>query len=272
MNAPFRPSTAGRAPAAATVLPSAPMSAALRVIRPDEVVPDPERWVLTEEQVPESSPHEILSERIKHLLLGWAARAGRTVKIGRNLAIRWDPEHPRYGVDPDVYIVEPPPPEGDEVESLLLWKPGRVPPLLAVEIVSKSHPTKDYIDAPRKYAACGVGELWILDPRLVGPHDAGGPHRIQIWRRLDSGDLTLLHAAEGPAWSEAVQGWVRATPGGRSIDLTSDEAGEERWLTPEEAERTAKEAARAAEQAALRRAEAAERRVQELEALLAQGK
>jgi Uma2 family endonuclease len=248
------------------------MPAALRVIRPHEVVPDPERWVLTEEQVPESSPHDLLSERIRDLLLGWAARAGRSVKIGRNLAIRWDPEHPQRGVDPDVYIVEPSPPDADELESLLLWEPGRVPPLLAVEIVSRNHPYKDYLEAPRKYAVCGVGELWILDPRLVGPRSAGGPHRIQIWRRLDSGDLTLLHAGEGPAWSEAVQGWVRTTPDGRSFDLTSDEAGDERWLTPEEAERAAKEAERAAKEAALRRAEAAERRVQELEALLARGR
>ncbi|MGK4001541.1 hypothetical protein WMF31_02875 [Sorangium sp. So ce1036] len=114
----------------------------LRVIRRSEVVPDPERWVLTEETVPESSPHDLLSERIRDL---------------------------------------------------------------------------------------------------------------------------LLHAVRSPA--------------GASFDLSTDEAGAERWLTPEEAERAAKEAARRESARARRTAEAeraareaAERRVRELEALLARAR
>lgn len=289
------------------VLPSAPMPPALRVIRRSEVVPDLERWVLTEETVPESSPHDLLSERIRALLLGWAAHAGRAVKIGRNLAVRWDRQHPQFGVDPDVYLVEPPPPEGDAVRSLRLWKKGHMAPRLAVEIVSAQHPTKDYVIAPQKYAVCGVEELWILDPFLEGPRAHGGPFRIQVWRRQDDGaSFALVHAGEGPAWSEVVQGWIHAvrTPAGESFDLSSDEAGAERWLTPEETERAAKERERAAKEreraakekeraakeaarreaaraqreaeAAQREAEAeraareaAERRIRELEALLA---
>lgn len=243
------------------VLPSGPMPPSLRVIRRSEVVPDPERWVLTVETVPESSRHDLLSERIRALLLGWAARAERAVKIGRNLAVRWDRQHPQYGVDPDAYVVEPPPPEGDAVRSLRLWKRGHVAPRLAVEIVSARHPTKDYVIAPQKYAVCGVEELWILDPQLEGPRAHGGPFRIQVWRRLDDASFAQVHAGEGPAWSAFLQAWLHAAraPAGGAFDLSTDPAGAERWLTPEEAERAAKEAARREAARAQRKAAAAQR-------------
>ena len=269
MNAPIHPATDGAARGPGGVLPSAPMPPALRVIRPHEVVPDLATWVLTEEQVPESSPHEILSERLKHLLRVWAERTGRAVKIGRNLAVRWDRERPQIGLDPDVYVVEPPPPEGDEVFSLLLWKPGHHPPLLGIELVSPSHPTKDYRTAPLMYALCGVGELWVLDPRLEGPRSEGRPYRIQIWRRLDENTFALVQAGEGPAWSEALQGWVRFVPERRSFDLTSDEEGVDRWLTPEEVAQRRADAAQRRADADRAAREVAQRRIEELEALLA---
>ncbi|MGK4008188.1 Uma2 family endonuclease [Sorangium sp. So ce1036] len=239
------------------------MPPSLRVIRRSEVVPDLERWVLTEETVPESSPHDLLSERIRALLLGWVARAERAVKIGRNLAVRWDREHPQFGVDPDVYLVEPPPPEGDAVRSLRLWKKGHVAPRLAVEIVSAQHPTKDYVIAPQKYAVCGVEELWIFDPFLEGPRAHGGPFR-QLWRRLDDASFAQVHAGEGPVGSEVLQGWLHAvrTPAGASLDLCTDEAGTECCLTPEQAERAAKEAARREAARARRKAEAAQRKAE----------
>jgi len=300
MNAPLSPATDAVAGGVDRVLPYASMSPVLRVIRPHEVVPDLDTWVLTEEHVPESSPHEILSDRLKHLLIGWAELRGRNTKIGRNLAFRWDQERPQFGLDPDVYVVEPPPPEGDKVTSLLLWKPGHSPPLLAVEIVSPGHPGKDYRRAPLMYALSGVREVWILDPGLEGPRDDGGPYRIQIWRSLDPRTFALVEAGEDPAWSEAVQGWLRFVPERASYDLSSDPAGADRWLTKEEAAQRRAEAAqrrveaaqrrvdeeRAAREAAQRRAEAAQRsadderagreaaqrRVEELEALLARGR
>jgi hypothetical protein len=259
------------------------MQPALRVIQQSEIVADPGTWVLTEEQVPESSKHDNLSDDVKHVLLYRAKQAGWNVKIGRNLALRWDPEHPQYGVDPDVYMVGPPPPEGEEVMSLRLWVPGHVPPQLAVEIVSPSHPTKDYVKAPEKYAASGTKELWILDPGLEGPAKTGGPYRIQVWRRLDDAAFAQVYAGEGPAWSEAVQGWVHFIPERAWYALSTDKAGLDRWPTGEEAERAAREAAQRKVEAAQRKAEAAqrqaeeernarelaERRVRELEALLA---
>lgn len=221
---------------------------------------DREDWGLTEDQVPESSPHDLVSDRIQGLLRGWAARAARRVKIGRNLAIRWIEERPSIGVDPDVYMLEPPPPDGDEILSLKLWEPGHVPPILAVEVVSESRASKDYGASPEKYAACGALELWVLDPKLCGPKARGGPVRIQVWRRGEDGRFRRVYAGEGPVLSLAVGGWLFVVDEGRSFRLADDEEGTSWWMTPEEAERAAKEAAlrrereeRDAKDAALRR-------------------
>jgi len=124
MTAPIHPAIDGYAWG---VLPCTPMQPALRVIHSSEIVPDPGTWVLTEEQVPESNPHEILSDHLKHLLLWRAKEVGWDVHIGRNIAFRWDAKHPQYGLDPDVYMVEPPPPEGVELMSLLLCKRNPFP-------------------------------------------------------------------------------------------------------------------------------------------------
>jgi Uma2 family endonuclease len=252
------------------MIPSAPMLPTRRVTVRYEVDSVNEDWVLSEEPVPESSPHDMLSDVLKYLLLAWAIREARRVKIGRNLAVRWDEAHPKVGVDPDVYVVEPPPPEGDELTSLRLWEEGHHPPLLAIEIVSPSNTAKDYYSAPDKYAASGTWELWIIDPKLTGPKTHGGPFRIQIWRRDEAEDtFTRLYAGDGPAWSPAVRGWLFSVDEGRSIRIASDEAGTCWWKTTEEAERAAKEAERAAKEAERAAKEAALRRVAELEAELA---
>jgi hypothetical protein len=140
---------------------------------------------------------------------------------------------------------------------------GHVAPRLAVEIVSPTNPRKDYLSAPTKYDECGVSELWILDADLSGPRAEGGPHRIQIWRRLAGGRFDRVVAGDGPAWSEVVEGWVHFTrEDGGSFRIYADQAGREPWLTAEEAERKAKEAAlRKAE--AERKAKEAERKAKE---------
>ena len=287
MTAPIHPAIDG---AARGVLSSAPMVPVSRVIHRSEIVVDPERWVLPEGTVPETKPHANESGRFEQVFRRWADVTERNVLVARNLAVRWDRKRWKIGVDPDVCLIEPPPPEGERVQSLRLWEPGHVPPLLAVEIVSAGHPYKDYHEAPVKYAACNTGELWILDADLVGPRASGGPYRIQVWRKLDDHQFGRVYAGEGPAWSEAVQGWVRYSSEERSFWISSDKAGRKRWLTPEEAERKEKEAAqrkaraerkakqeeRKAREAAQRKAEeerkareAAEARVRELEARLA---
>src|SRR5687767_10571897 len=98
------------------------------------VRPVPDAWVLPEIKVPESRPHDLTNDRVRDLLEAWIKREGRDAIVTRNLALRWDPEHPRVGIDPDVCLIEPAPPNETKLMSLCLWKPGhRVPPL-AIEI------------------------------------------------------------------------------------------------------------------------------------------
>lgn len=191
-------------------------------------------WVLSGDTVPESRPHDLVLARVRALLAAWAQRTSLRAAVCRNLAVRWIEETPAIGVDPDICVLAPPPPEGDELQSLRLWQPGHTPPVLAIEIVSRSRADKDYSQSPAKYAANGTGELWVFDPKLAGPKDHGGPFRIQVWRRDDEGDFHRVYAGEGPAWSEAVKGWILAVDGGGELAIADDEKGTRRWQTTEE--------------------------------------
>jgi Uma2 family endonuclease len=285
------PSTPEGAPLVAGGAPSMPRAMLHAVMLPAQeqrrrvglryaVEPYPASWFIEdEEKVPESRPHHLKGDRLQGLLVGWKVRTGRDVQVGRNLALRWDEEHPGVGVDPDVYVVEPPPPEGDEVYSLRTWLPGRdgghphtpghEPPLLAIEVVSRSRPDKDYSSSPEKYAASGTQELWVFDPYLAGPKARGGPFRLQVWQQNEQGDFERVHAGEGPVRSEALDAWVLVVDEGRSLAIADDEAGTRWWMTPEEMERAEKERERAEKERERVEKEAALRRVAELEAQLA---
>jgi Uma2 family endonuclease len=226
----------------------------------------PASWLIEdEEKVPESRRHHLRGNRLEGLFLGWKRRTRRDVQVGRHLALRWDEEHPQVGVDPDVYVVEPPPPEGDDVTSLRTWETGHHPPLLAVEVVSPSRPDKDYGSSPLKYAASGTQELWVFDPALAGPRTQGGPFRIQVWRRDEEGGFERVYAGEGPVFSQAIGAWVFVVDEGQSLAIADDEAGTLWWLTPEEMERAEKENERAEKervQAEKERVQAEKERVQ----------
>jgi Uma2 family endonuclease len=149
--------------------------------------------------------------------------------------VRWSRETPAIGVDPDVCVLEPPPPEGDALSSLRLWEPGHVAPILAVEIVSPTRADKDYLQSPAKYAVNGTGELWVFDPELAGPKDGGGgPYRIQVWRRGQEGDFLRVYAGAGPAWSATTKAWLVAVDEGKTLGLADDEQGTRLWLTGEQ--------------------------------------
>jgi Uma2 family endonuclease len=200
-------------------------------------------WTLPEVPVPESVPHRSIVELVAALLAAWAARTGRNAFVARNLAFRWDEEHPRFGVDPDVCLFEPSPPAAETLSSALLWKPGHSVPRLAIEVVSRNHPYKDYAVVPDKYAASGVGELWVFDHELIGPRKQGGPHRLQLWTRSADGSFVRQYAGEGPMLSPVLNAWAFAQDEGRRLRIADDEACTSIWLTSEEAERAAKEAA-----------------------------
>ncbi|MBI2391782.1 MAG: Uma2 family endonuclease [Deltaproteobacteria bacterium] len=224
--------------------------------RPDWTLPSSAEGacVGTSEPVPESQPHDQTVDLLKALLLHWVERTGRSSQVARNLAVRWDASQPNVGFDPDLCLIEPRTPEGDELESLCTWRPGHTPPRLAVEIVS-SKAKKDYAQSPDKCAAAGVEELWVFDAKLVGPRSGGGPHRIQVWRRRaqGNGEFERVYAGEGPAWSELTSAWLFAVDEGRRLRPAEDREGDRWWMTAKEAALAAEARERAAKEAALAR-------------------
>ena len=218
-------------------------------------------WAIPEVPVSESQLHDQAIEWVRALLLAWAARSGRRVEVLRNIGIRWFQPEPRAGFDPDLCVLDPAPQVAEGLTSLRLWEPGLAPPIAALEVVSPSHPYKDYIDTPDRAAACGVGELWVYDPLLAGPKVHGGPFALQLWRR-DGESFTRAFAGEGPAYSEAIGAWlhprVSRIPSEARLCFSDSRAGEPPWPTLIEQER----------QAAERRAVAAERELAELRAKL----
>ncbi|MEZ4219317.1 MAG: Uma2 family endonuclease [Polyangiaceae bacterium] len=216
------------------------------------VQPSADAWILPEVPVPESGEHNQSSRHLVALLEAWVARTGLDALVGNNLALRWVEWNPRIGIDPDVALIVPAPPKDEPLPSLCTWKPGHVVPRLAIEVVSKHHPYKDYRDLHERYGASGVGELWVLDPEGHGPKSLGGPVPIQQWVRRDR-IFERVHFGAGPIYSEAIGAWLWADP----IRITDDGEGHRAWLTAEETERAAKEAERADKEAALAEKEAA---------------
>ncbi len=194
-----------------------------------------DRWLLEEDDMPESPLHDAIIRILVDVLLGWDRRQGGRAMIGRNIALRWNEAKPAQGVDPDVYLVEAPPPEGEAASSLCLWKAGHQPPRVAVEVVSESTADKDYGDGPDRYAASGTRELWIFDPLLAGPDARGGPHRLQVWRRDGRGSFRRAYAGDGPAETKELGAWLVITDGGSRLRIADDASGASLWPTQQEA-------------------------------------
>jgi Uma2 family endonuclease len=221
-------------------------------------------WELTKPTMPESVPHDEVVTELRSLLELWARRAV-SARVVRNLAVRWSKENPRIGVDPDVAVLSPPPPEGRALQSVCTWEAGHTAPRLAVEVVSDIRPRKDYVLMPDKYAASGTQELWVFDPLLAGPRSHGGPFRLQVWSRDEAGALSRVYAGEGPAWSAELGAHLVVVDGGQKLRIADDAEGAQLWPTHEEAERRAKRDAQSRAKDAQRRATDAERRAREAE-------
>jgi hypothetical protein len=249
------------------------------------VRPDLEAWVLPEGKVPESTAHQMAVYRIYGLLLGWAerCRGERSLRIAQDLAVRWLEQHPSTGADPDVCVLEPAPPDFEDLKSLKLWEPGRVPPRLGIEVVSTSLPHKDYGRIQERYAAMGVEELVVFDPLLCGPRSLGGPVALQLWRRDATLAFERVYFGPDPVYSQVLDAWFIAN--GRDLDISNDRQGKQRWLTEGEqllaaqadAERAQADAERAQADAERAQADAErerqtrldiEKRLRELEAKL----
>ena len=213
--------------------------------------------------MPESTAHDAALFRIYSLLVAWANRTQNGARVARNLALRWLPSHPSTGLDPDVAVLLPGPPDFDDLSSYKLWEPNRPPPPFAVEVVSKGHPYKDYGWVHEGYAEMGAAELLVFDPLLIGPKSLGGPVALQLWRRDVSGAFERVYVGNEQVYSHALDAWLSAD--GRALRISDDRAGTRPWPTLEEAAaQQAAQAARAeAEQA---RAEANEAKAEANEA------
>ena len=235
---------------------SAAMSTAwvAQVVRP--VPQEDDRWLLDEDDVPESPLHDLCIDLLTRVLRAWVRRTGRDASVHRNIALRWSRARPRMGCDPDVCVEEPALPETETF--ICLWKPGHTAPRVAVEVVSEGTAAKDYLDNPNRYAACGAAELCVFDPLRLGPDAQGGPWALQVYTRRPGGSFVLTYAGAGPAWSEQLGAWWVVTEEGRRLRVAEDEDGRALWPTDEEraeaeiAARDAEIAARDAEIARLR--------------------
>jgi hypothetical protein len=228
-----------RAPMQGTLASVTPTNAAVSIRY--AVKPSPEAWVLPEGTVPEAVFHNEAARELELVLLEWAKRTSRSVAIGRNLAIRWLQHAPKTGIDPDVCVLEPAPPNFANLKSLPLWEPGNIAPPLSIEIVSTNHPHKDYVDIQNRYAAFGAFELAVFDPELAGPSSLGGPVLLQLWRRDVTGLFERVHFEDGAAYSKALGAWL--VPDGRHLAIADDPAGKRRWLNGEGRERLERERA-----------------------------
>jgi Uma2 family endonuclease len=221
-------------------------------------VPEPDtRWELTEEDVPESAWHDAIIELLKLILKAWAARAELPALVSSNLALRWMPERWKVGVDPDVSVYVPPPPDGEDTTSVCTWEPGHHAPRIAVEVVSRSTATKDYVTGPDQYAASGTAELWVFDPKRYGPKVHGGPFVLQLWRRDEAGVFRQVYRGAGPCFSPELKAWLVVTDEGSRLRVADDADGVHRWPTQEERAEIGRERAEAArEQAEAAKAQA----------------
>ena len=232
------------------------MSAPVRsVVELSIAVEEPrQRWLLEDQDVPETPLHDAIIELLMLILKRWVEATGRSALVCSNLGCRWDPADARVGTDPDVVLVEPCPPEGELTKTLRVWEPGHAPPRVAVEVVSDQNPDKDYVDAPVRCARLGAEELWVFDPTLAGPTYTGGPFLLQVFRREATAArarMVRTYAGPGPGFSDALGAWLVATDGGTRLRLATDPAGLEPWPTAHEHERAEKERERAEKDRAL---------------------
>jgi Uma2 family endonuclease len=232
-----------------------------------------ESWTIPEIPVPEAPWHDRALERLKALLVSWVGRNGRDAIVFRDVVIGVRKDKPRWGFNPDICIVEPPPPSASTIDSVRLWEPGHRPPVFVVEVVSRRHPYKDYVTVPDKCGLLdGVKELVVFDPWLAGPEAAGGPYLLQFWRRTEAGLLRTYCGSE-PVYSEYLDALLVPDRAARRLNVASRSG--EPWQTPEEeahdrevqardAEAQAREAAAQAREREL----SAQARIAELEAEL----
>jgi Uma2 family endonuclease len=194
----------------------------------------PADWFIEDDEpMSQSREHDLHEIRISALLEAWRIRTGRDLIVGRELAFRWDEGEARVGADPDVYVAETPPADADgNIPSVCTWKDGHAPPLLAIEIVSKSRPKKDYVRSPERHDLLGTFELWVFDPSLYGHSTDQESVSLQMFQRETNNHLAQTYSGNGPVFSDVLEAWVLVVDA--ELVISYDREGKDRWLTLEE--------------------------------------
>ncbi|HEY5958484.1 MAG TPA: hypothetical protein VIV60_18105 [Polyangiaceae bacterium] len=212
-------------------------------------VEDLDNWWIPEGTVPQAVYHDMAAVHLQSVLNEYVERSGRSAFIARDLAIRFLEARPRIGIDPDLCVLDPIPPNVLDLTSLCLWKDSHLRPPLCVEIVSQSHPNKDYRSLHERYAWMHAAEVVIFDPMLSGPKALGGPVLLQLWRRNHEGVFERVAFGSEAAYCAYLDAWF--IPRGRLLEIADDRAGESIWPTSTARERAAKEQERAAKLVAI---------------------
>ena len=170
------------------------------------------------------------------------------VYVGANLLVYDVPNNTESHLAPDVFVVFGVP--GHRRDVFKLWEER--PPAFILEITSRTTRRDDQDKKRRRYAAWGVSEYFLYDPRaeyltppLRGLSLAGGRYREMRERVLPNGEGGLHSEALG------LHLWLRD----RELRLYDPEAGADLLTPAEQDDRADSEAARADTEAA--RADAA---------------
>jgi Putative restriction endonuclease len=197
-----------------------------------------------EENMGEGSLQRFISEALRPELERLFTARGEPAFVGADQYVGLDPHDPRSVVAPDVYVLPGVVP-GEDFDFWRVWQTGIVPSF-ALEIVS-SRKGKDYVDAPQRYAALGVRELVILDPRYKRRRGVG--FQWQVYRLHAKRGFVRVDATNEDRVRSSVLGcWLRAVGTGKNLRLrlAADPAGEALVPTAAEAAQTALVAERTA--------------------------
>ncbi|MSQ83079.1 MAG: Uma2 family endonuclease [Myxococcales bacterium] len=248
----IRPSQSATAPI--RFLPKRPprVPQVVRNPKPDLQIADIDwtAWHLTAEQDMAESPQhaeisrvfvQLLRRRILELKL-------KRSYVNGNTFFQWVPDEPLVQISPDAYVLDSAP--RPLPTSFQTWLAGHHPPRFALEVVSEQW-HKDYDANPAKYAMLGCRELVIYDPEHDQHRRTKERVAIQVYRRAADGIFARAYAGDGPAYCEAVDGWLVASANAELLlRIARDPAGQDLVPTAEESEAAAQEQATAAQEQA----------------------
>ena len=202
----------------------------------------------------------------------WFKKHGRDdVYVGMNNFLYYERGNPRAVVAPDVYVVVGAPASPPR-DTYMLWNEPKAPDFV-LEVTSKSTRRADERRKRELYAALGVREYFLYDPRAewLAPPLQGWRLHEGAYRAVPA--VTVLSNRGMAVASEVLVLELRDERAERRVRLRDPATGEnlltheESERAREEAERTREEVERAREEEAAAR-RAAEARAAELEARL----